>query len=213
VPIALSSLAAADLRAWLAERGQPAYRERQLRSWLARGAAGFEEMRDLPGSLRVQLADSFRASSLEEIARSEIAADQTTKYLYRLDGGYTVEGGESKEETQWFRISAWNQLAERCSQYLTKGQGIPAGEEHEDGLPVGMFLETHVDSNQFLRRLYGPTEDAQRLANLRVGIAGQRGHDPGRRALAPLDAATGLIDAGGVDVGEAHDTNEHGAPP
>jgi len=91
VPIALSSLAAADLRAWLAERGQPAYRERQLRSWLARGAAGFEEMRDLPGSLRVQLADSFRASSLEEIARSEIAADQTTKYLYRLDGGYTVE--------------------------------------------------------------------------------------------------------------------------
>jgi len=88
---ALSSLSEADLRAWLAEHGQPPYRERQVRSWPARGAAGFDEMRDLPAPLRAQLAGAFRLSSLEEIARSEIAADQTTKYLYRLDGGYTVE--------------------------------------------------------------------------------------------------------------------------
>jgi len=88
---ALSSLSEADLRAWLAEHGQPPYRERQVRSWPARGGAGFDEMRDLPAPLRAQLAGAFRLSSLEEIARSEIAADQTTKYLYRLDGGYTVE--------------------------------------------------------------------------------------------------------------------------
>jgi 23S rRNA (adenine2503-C2)-methyltransferase len=88
---ALGSLSTEDLRAWLAERGQPAYRERQVRSWVARGAETFEAMRDLPGPLRGELGAAFRLSSLEEIARSEIAPDQTTKYLYRLDGGYTVE--------------------------------------------------------------------------------------------------------------------------
>ena len=88
---ALSSLSTEGLRAWLAERGQPAYRDRQVRSWLARGAESFEGMRDLPGPLRAALDAGFRLSSLEEVARSEIAPDQTTKYLYRLDGGYTVE--------------------------------------------------------------------------------------------------------------------------
>ncbi len=89
--IAISSLPAAGLEAWLGERGQPAYRAQQVRSWLARGAASFEAMTDLPAALRVDLAAAFRVSSLEEIARSEVDGDQTTKLLYRLDGGYTVE--------------------------------------------------------------------------------------------------------------------------
>lgn len=32
--------------------------------------------------------------------------------------------GEQREETQWFRVVAWNKLAEICSQYLTKGQRV-----------------------------------------------------------------------------------------
>ena len=36
---------------------------------------------------------------------------------------YTA-GGERKEETEWFRVSAWNKLAEFCSQYLRKGSKI-----------------------------------------------------------------------------------------
>ncbi len=87
----LPALGSADLHAWLAAHGHPGFRARQVESWLARGAADFDEMRDLPGALRADLAASFRLSSLEEIASSEIAPDRTTKYLYRLDGGYTVE--------------------------------------------------------------------------------------------------------------------------
>jgi single-strand DNA-binding protein len=34
------------------------------------------------------------------------------------------EGGEQREETEWFRVSAWNKLAETCNQYLTKGQRV-----------------------------------------------------------------------------------------
>ncbi len=33
-------------------------------------------------------------------------------------------GGERKEETEWFNIVAWNQLAETCNTYLKKGQKV-----------------------------------------------------------------------------------------
>jgi single-strand DNA-binding protein len=34
------------------------------------------------------------------------------------------ESGESRDETQWFNIVAWDQLAERCTQYLHKGSKV-----------------------------------------------------------------------------------------
>ena len=34
---------------------------------------------------------------------------------------FTDGMGERKEETDWFRVSAWRQLAELCNQYLQKG--------------------------------------------------------------------------------------------
>jgi 23S rRNA (adenine2503-C2)-methyltransferase len=88
---AVSSLTAADLTAWMAERGQPAYRARQVRGWLARGVLDFEAMRDLPAPLRDELAGAFRPSSLAPVAVSEADSGLTTKVLYELDGGYTVE--------------------------------------------------------------------------------------------------------------------------
>jgi 23S rRNA (adenine2503-C2)-methyltransferase len=79
-----------DLTAWLAERGQPSYRARQVRHRWAAGDS-FEEMSELPGALRDELAASFRASSLREIRRLDADAGLTTKKLYELDGGHTVE--------------------------------------------------------------------------------------------------------------------------
>ncbi len=35
---------------------------------------------------------------------------------------YTPADGERREETEWFTVVAWNQLAELCNQYLTKGR-------------------------------------------------------------------------------------------
>lgn len=32
--------------------------------------------------------------------------------------------GESREETEWFSVVAWNKLAEICGQYLTKGSRV-----------------------------------------------------------------------------------------
>ncbi len=37
---------------------------------------------------------------------------------------YTTSDGERRQETEWFRVVAWNQLAEHCNQYLTKGRRV-----------------------------------------------------------------------------------------
>jgi 23S rRNA (adenine2503-C2)-methyltransferase len=88
---AILSLSAGDLDAWLAERGQPAFRRAQVMGWVARGARSFAEMRDVPRALRAELDESFRVSSLQPVAVSEADSGLTTKTLYELDGGHTVE--------------------------------------------------------------------------------------------------------------------------
>jgi 23S rRNA (adenine2503-C2)-methyltransferase len=87
---AISERSLDELAAWLAERGQPAYRARQLRRRLAAGAR-FEEMLELPAGVRGELAAAFRPSSLREVRSLDADAGLTTKKLYELDGGYTVE--------------------------------------------------------------------------------------------------------------------------
>ena len=37
---------------------------------------------------------------------------------------YTTSDGERKQETEWFRVSAWRKQAESCNQFLTKGQRV-----------------------------------------------------------------------------------------
>jgi 23S rRNA (adenine2503-C2)-methyltransferase len=85
------SLPAPELEGWLAERGQPAYRRKQVWSWLARGVTDFDAMRDLPAPLRGPLRNEFRATSLRAVAVSQANHGLTTKTLFELDGGHSVE--------------------------------------------------------------------------------------------------------------------------
>jgi len=45
---------------------------------------------------------------------------------FRLATGrtYTTAEGERRQETEWFTVVSWNQLAEQCNQYLTKGRRV-----------------------------------------------------------------------------------------
>ena len=88
---AILSLTSKELEAWLAEQEVPAYRRRQLWSWLARGAGSFEEMHDIPKALRDLLGREFRVSSLRPVAVVNADRGLTTKTLYELDGGHSVE--------------------------------------------------------------------------------------------------------------------------
>ena len=85
------SLAAAELETWLGEHGEPAYRRKQVWSWLGRGASSFQDMKDLPRALRAALEADFATTSLRPIASSQADRGQTTKTLFELEGGHTVE--------------------------------------------------------------------------------------------------------------------------
>jgi 23S rRNA (adenine2503-C2)-methyltransferase len=74
----------------LAAAGQPAYRARQVWSWAARGATGYDVMTDLPSGLRGRLASEVPFSSLS-VEREAHAADGTVKALFRTADGRPVE--------------------------------------------------------------------------------------------------------------------------
>jgi 23S rRNA (adenine2503-C2)-methyltransferase len=74
----------------LAERGEPTYRARQVWAWAARGVAGYEEMTDLPRSLREELGHEVPFSTLG-VEREATARDGTVKTLFRTHDGHPVE--------------------------------------------------------------------------------------------------------------------------
>ena len=49
------------------------------------------------------------------------SGDAVTTFRMAVTRRYT-SGGERKEETEWFTIEAWRQLAEQVNQYLVKGR-------------------------------------------------------------------------------------------
>ena len=67
----------AELTTWLAERGQPPLRARQIHRWLIAGRAeSFAAMTDLPNALRADLAADW-SSFGTQIARHLRSADGT----------------------------------------------------------------------------------------------------------------------------------------
>ena len=47
-----------------------------------------------------------------------------TNFSVASNRRYTTSEGEQREETEWFRVAAWNRLAETCNQYVTKGMKV-----------------------------------------------------------------------------------------
>jgi len=74
----------------LAELGQPGFRSRQVWSWAARGATGYDAMTDLPRGLRAELGERVPFSTLEAETVRE-ARDGTVKALFRTGDGHPVE--------------------------------------------------------------------------------------------------------------------------
>jgi 23S rRNA (adenine2503-C2)-methyltransferase len=74
----------------LAARGEPRFRARQVWAWAARGARGYDEMTDLPATLRERLANElpFSSLTLRDEAR---ASDGTVKALFATTDGRALE--------------------------------------------------------------------------------------------------------------------------
>ncbi len=75
------------LRTW----GEPAFRGRQVFTWLHRGVTSFEDMSNLSKALRQKLAEACYITAPTVARRQESALDGTIKYLWRLGDGNCIE--------------------------------------------------------------------------------------------------------------------------
>jgi 23S rRNA (adenine2503-C2)-methyltransferase len=87
----IKSLTAEELKAQFQRWGQPAYRVGQLLQWLyVHRVTDWEQMTNLPKSLRERLCAQYSLESLE-LVRKQGARDATQKFLWRLSDGSLIE--------------------------------------------------------------------------------------------------------------------------
>lgn len=87
----LKSMTLPELSAVFKELGQPAFRAKQVYTWLHRGVRSYDEMTNLPKNLREELAERFPICPPQVVRRQESARDGTIKYLWQLSDGNCVE--------------------------------------------------------------------------------------------------------------------------
>ena len=75
----------------LRDMGQPAFRGKQVFTWLHRGVRSFDEMSNLSKSLRQQLAQDYTISVPTVARKQESRLDGTIKYLWELPDGNCIE--------------------------------------------------------------------------------------------------------------------------
>ena len=87
----LKSLTLPEMAAILKELGQPAFRAKQVFTWLHKGVRSYDEMTNLPKALREVLAEQYPICPPEVIRKQESKRDGTIKYLWQLSDGNCVE--------------------------------------------------------------------------------------------------------------------------
>ena len=87
----LKSQTLPELTATLKALGLPAFRGKQVYTWLHKGVRSYDEMTNLPRDLRALLAEKYPIHPPEVVRRQESAKDGTIKYLWQLSDGNCVE--------------------------------------------------------------------------------------------------------------------------
>lgn len=87
----IRSMRLEELTAALKELGEPAFRGKQVFTWLHRGVRSFDEMSDISKALREKLAGKYRLGG-PAVARKQVSQeDGTVKYLWKLYDGNCIE--------------------------------------------------------------------------------------------------------------------------
>ena len=87
----LKSMTAAEIGQVLKELGQPAFRAKQVFSWLHKGVKSYEQMSNLPKALRDTLEEKYPLHIPKVVRRQESKKDGTIKFLWQLADGNCVE--------------------------------------------------------------------------------------------------------------------------
>ena len=87
----IRSLDAKELREWLVSFGEPKYRAKQLYHWLRSGVTDWEDMTDLPLTLRNKLKENAYIADAAIVRRFVSKLDETVKYVFELYDGEWIE--------------------------------------------------------------------------------------------------------------------------
>ncbi len=87
----IKSMTLPEIGTVLKELGQPAFRSKQVYTWLHKGIRSYEQMSNLPKALRDRLAEQYPICAPEVVRKQESQKDGTIKYLWRLSDGNCVE--------------------------------------------------------------------------------------------------------------------------
>ena len=87
----IKSMMLPEVTAAVKELGQPAFRGKQVYTWLHKGVRSYEEMTNLPKTLRDVLAEKYPICAPKVVRKQESSRDGTIKYLWELSDGNCVE--------------------------------------------------------------------------------------------------------------------------
>ena len=89
--IDLRSLMPQEVEALVKELGQPKFRANQIFTWLQSGVTDFDEMTNIPKSLRDKLDEIGYLANAQVEAKFESKLDETVKFLFKMNDGLYVE--------------------------------------------------------------------------------------------------------------------------
>ncbi|MBQ2384046.1 MAG: 23S rRNA (adenine(2503)-C(2))-methyltransferase RlmN [Oscillospiraceae bacterium] len=87
----LKSMTLAELTTLFKDMGEPGFRAKQVYTWLHKGVRTYDEMTNLPQTLRQKLAQEHPIRPPEAVRKQESQRDGTIKYLWQLSDGNCVE--------------------------------------------------------------------------------------------------------------------------
>ena len=87
----IKSMTLPELTGAMKEMGQPAFRAKQVYTWLHKGVHSYDEMQNIPKALRQELAEKYPIFVPRVVRRQESAKDGTIKCLWQLSDGNCVE--------------------------------------------------------------------------------------------------------------------------
>lgn len=194
----LSEVSLEALSDWFEQRGQPAYRARQVADqlWSDRNL-GFDEMRTLPAGLRTALDGAFRTDTMADTSVRPADEGLTEKALHVLDDGRSIE-------SVLMRYPARGPRRERATICISSQAGCAVGcpfcATGELGFWRDLSSAEIIDQVRFWSRRLAA--DGHRVTNVVFMGMGE----PLLNADAVMQAAAAISDARRFGLGARHIT-------
>lgn len=158
--IDIKSLSLSELRTEMEKLGEKAFRAKQLYEWMhVKLARSYDEMTNIPKSLKEKLESSFSYTALKEVTVQTSRIDGTKKFLFELSDGNLVE-------SVWMKYHHGNSVC--ISSQVGCRMGCRFCASTLDGLERGLLPSEMLDQIYTITRSTG-----ERVSNVVVMGTGE----------------------------------------